>query len=224
MCQVIHGNFPMEIEIARGCGKDIRTRRTCGAAERVKKCYQKLTGVNNLLRTWRYRRDVIAPIIPTPAAVPLQQMYQLYLDSLLPHSTRRPGIIGDLEAIWRSAAEAQDSLAGRQYEILARLINLRLPLPDALLRPPVQGNDPLAGLPDLPVPDPRAVTEAEAVLARDPCRPDLWLLVAIAHLKAGNAARSHQLLRRLAASGFPERAKAQDILSRSVALAYRCAA
>ncbi|MDO9639978.1 MAG: hypothetical protein Q7J44_15685 [Pseudotabrizicola sp.] len=151
-------------------------------------------------------------------------MYELYLESLRQDGSLHDRIIGELAALQSSPVVARNSHLRGQYVIFARLINLRLPLPEGLLRLPEQSDDPLDGLADLPVPDSQAVAEAEADLAKDPCRPDLWLAVAAGHLRGGDPARAHQLLRRLAASGYPERAQAQAILARSVALAYRRAA
>lgn len=148
-------------------------------------------------------------------------MYQLYLDSLGPDDGRQGRITGALAALQRHPAVVQDSHLRRQYVIFARLINLRLPLPEDLLAPPVQTDDALAGLVDGPVPDARVLAEVEADLAKDPCRPDLWLAAAAGQLRGGDKARAYQLLRRLAASGYPEREKAQAMLARSVALAYR---
>lgn len=148
-------------------------------------------------------------------------MYQLYLESLRMDASLQDKIIGDLAQLQRSPRVEQDSTLRRQYVIFARLINLRLPLPEGLLTAPVRTEDPLA---DWHLPEAQGVTEVEASLAKDPCRPDLWLAAALGHLRGGNAARAHQLLRRLAASGYPERAKAQAILARSVAHAYRRAA
>ncbi len=151
-------------------------------------------------------------------------MYQLYLTSLRPDASQQGAVIEDLRALQRSPHVAQNSSLRRQYVIFARLINLRLPLPEGLLTAPVPIEDPRSDLGVRSVPESQGVTDVETALAKDPCRPDLWLAAALAHLHGGNTARAHRLLRRLAASRYPERAQAQAILARSVALAYRRAA
>lgn len=151
----------------------------------------------------------------------MQHLYQLYLDSLGPDVAVHDRVARDLAELQRSPGLGRNAHQRRRYNVFARLIALRLPLPDALLGAPQAPADLLEGLADGPVLDDRGIRAAEAVLARDPCRPDLWLALAMGHLTHGNAARAGQLLRRLAASGFAERTLAQDILGRCVARAYR---
>ncbi|GAB4274127.1 MAG: hypothetical protein Kow0013_28140 [Pararhodobacter sp.] len=105
----------------------------------------------------------------------------------------------------------------RVYAVYAQLIGMRVSLEPALeCAPPL----PL----DLPEARGVDIEAGEAALDCDPAQPDLWLSLGAAQWMRGNRARGRQLLRRLAASNFPQRARAQAILSELAGSAYHITA
>ena len=150
---------------------------------------------------------------PTEWASGLRRLHTLYCETLRKNPARLSNIDKEMTQISERLALSRSELLYSLYDVYRKLIALRVPLhelpprtADLHFRPAGKdGFDP---------------ADPERELARDPSRPDLWLLAADGHWRMGNLERAHQLLRRLSASGYEERSMAHTTLTRLVKASY----